>query len=419
MLHVFRLLLLLINIDQETVLNWFGIDESIAQKIVPAVESNSDLQSSSDISVETFRLIFQGLWIKIQDGLTLSDIEGALFFILFIRFVILAIRYNLKTSFYITCIGLFAGYLWYRHLIDLISMYRSVLLKLPFLHKFGVDAVQMRTLNRSIGRTEFRVGENVHWYNPGQIIFYAFTKGIVSADPETGYRYYIDPISMFLSNLEESSKSNIFPLYYKIYNKIIPKIYDICSKFWNQLSGVAAYAVITRIGKRYCPYLVRWHWTFLLIIGMVEQVFVYFIHRVVYFQSFVLVPQTRFEGSVDPSLAFQINILNGAIACIVLSHVGLIIFGLFHAIWGQYFYVPFFVENTELHIGPRPKNSIYSGGYTSWQDRNEKEKNLNRFVPKLWYGWFGRGTNKTYQIVEIFKQLFRKITKKIRKKFRK
>ena len=82
-------------------------------------------------------------------------------------------------------------------------------------------------------------------------------------------------------------------------------------------------------------------------------------------------------------------------------------------------YIPFFVENTELHIGPRPKNSIYSGGYTSWQDRNEKEKNLNRLFPKLWYGWFGRGTNEQSQIGEIFKQLFKKITRKIRKKFRK
>jgi hypothetical protein len=47
---------------------------------------------------------------------------------------------------------------------------------------------------------------------------------------------------------------------------------------------------------------------------------------------------------------------------VVLTHIGFIIFGLFHAIWGQYFYLPFFVENTELHIGPRPQNSIYSGG---------------------------------------------------------
>jgi hypothetical protein len=196
------------------------------------------------------------------------------------------------------------------------------------------------------------------------------------------------------------------------------------------LSGVAAYAVITRIGKRYCPYLVRWHWTFLLIIGMVEQIFIYFIYRVSYFQSFVLIPQTEVisetgfdEGSnfynyIDPNLFLQIDILNGIIACVVLSHIGLIIFGLFHAIWGQYFYIPFFVENTELHIGPRPKNSIYSGGYTSWQDREEKEKNLKRLLPKLWYGWFGRGTNGQLQFIHSFKKLLKNFFKKILKQFR-
>lgn len=421
MLYLFRLLLLLINIDQETVLNWFGMEDSINQEMRQSLGNSSDLsfsaiKSSTAISLETFRLITLGLWGKIQDGLTLADIENFLFFILFIRFVILSIRYNLKTSFYITCIGLFAGYLWYRHLIDLISMYRSVLLKLPFLHKLGMDAVQLRSLNRQMALTELKLGENVHWYNPGQVIYYAFTKGITNIDSETGLRYYIDPISMFISNLQDPNKLNISSFYYKIYNNIIPKIYDICSKFWNQLSGVAAYAVITRIGKRYCPYLVRWHWTFLLIIGMVEQIFIYFIYRVYYFQTFVLIPQTQIipetefsQGYTDPSLMLQITLLNGVIACVVLSHIGLILFGLFHAIWGQYFYLPFFVENTELHIGPRPKNSIYSGGYTSWQDRQEKEKNLSRIIPKLWYGWFGRGATNQFQFIKFFKRVWKKI----------
>jgi hypothetical protein len=130
MLYLFRLLLLLINIDQETVLNWFGIEDSTTREVNKELISNydfpSNLEPSTDVSINTFRLIVQGLWDKIQDGLTLADIENILFFILFVRFIILALRYNLKTSFYITCIGLFAGYLWYRHLIDLISMYRSV-----------------------------------------------------------------------------------------------------------------------------------------------------------------------------------------------------------------------------------------------------------------------------------------------------
>jgi len=424
MLYFCRLLLLLINIDQETVLNWFGMEDPTTQEIRQALESGSDLnisnlQLSTDISLNTFRIILEGFWEKIQDGLTLADIENVLFFILFLRFVILALRYNLKTSFYITCIGLFAGYLWYRHLIDLISMYRSVLLKLPFLHKLGMDAVQLRSLNRQMVLTDLKLGENAHWYNPGQILYYAFTKGIIHVDLETGLRYYIDPISMAISKLQEPAKSNILPVYYTVYNKIIPKIYDICSKFWAQLSGVAAYAVITRIGKRYCPYLVRWHWTFLLIIGLVEQIFIYFIYRVYYFQTFVLIPQTKsYANYIDPSLVLQINILNGIIACVVLTHIGFIIFGLFHAIWGQYFYVPFFVENTELHIGPRPINSIYSGGQTSWQDPKEKEKNLNRLLPKLWYGWFGRGTNNSFQFGASLSRLIKKLLKKLTRSFR-
>jgi len=423
MLYLFRLLLLLINIDQKTVLNWFGMEDPANQEIRKAIESGfdpsiSNFEVSTDVSLETFRLIIQGLWEKIQNGLTLADIENVLFFILFIRFVILAIRYNLKTSFYITCIGLFAGYLWYRHLIDLISMYRSVLVKLPFLHSLGMDAIQMRSLNRQLALTDLRLGENSHWYNPGQIIYYAFTKGIVNIDPETGLRYYIDPISMFISNLPEANQASISPLYYKIYNKIIPKIYDICSKFWNQLSGVAAYAVITRIGKRYCPYLVRWHWTFLLIIGMVEQIFIYFIYRVYYFQSFVLIPQTEsYSNYVDSNLVLQINILNGVIAWVVLSHLGIILFGLFHAIWGQYFYFPFFVENTELHIGPRPKNSIYSGGQTAWQD--SEEKNVNRVFPKLWFGWFGHGSKGQLKFGNPLIKLIKKFLKKLKKQFRK
>jgi hypothetical protein len=424
MLYLFKLLLILINIDQETVLNWFGIKDPPSHEINQAIGSGydfslSNLESSRNVSLTTFRLIVEGLWGKIQDGLTLADIENVLFFILFVRFIILTTRYNLKTSFYITCIGLFAGYLWYKHLIDLISMYRSVLLKLPFLNKLGMDAVQLRAMHRQTVLTNLKLKENVHWYDSGKVLYYGFTKGIINLDPETGLRYYIDPISMAISNIKETHHSNILPLYYKVYNKIIPKIYEICSKFWAQLSGVAAYAVITRIGKRYCPYLVRWHWTFLRIIGMIEQIFIYFIYRVYYFQSFVLIPQTKsYDTYVDSNLLLQINILNGIIACIVLAHIGFILFGLFHAIWGQYFYMPFFVENTELHIGPRPKSSIYSGGHTSWQDSKEKEENLNRLRPKLWYGWFGKGTKKNEQITNPFSRFIKRIFKKIRKQFR-
>ena len=162
-------------------------------------------------------------------------------------------------------------------------MYRSILIKLPYLYKLGIDAVQLRTMNKQVVLTDLKLGTNVHWYNPGQLIYYAFTNGITTVNQETGLRYYIDPISMVISKLTEETKTDLLPIYYKLYNKIIPQFFEAISKFWSQLSGIAAYAVITRIGKRYCPYLVRWHWTFVLIIGFIEQILIYFVYRVSYF----------------------------------------------------------------------------------------------------------------------------------------
>lgn len=419
MLYFARLLFLLINVDQETVLNWFGIENSSSETQITYNSNLSTLEvtPAPGISMETLRLIVEGLWQHVQDGLTLSDIENMLFFILFIRFIILTLRYNLKTSFYITFIGLFAGYLWYRHLIDLIAMYRSMLIKLPYLHKLGIDAIQLSSMSRQVVLTDLKLGDDVHWYNPGKLLYYAFVKGIVKIDTETGFRYYIDPISMIISNLKESQQDSVVPLYYKIYNKIIPQVFEGISKFWTQLSGIAAYAVITRIGKKYCPYLVRWHWTFLLIIGFIEQILIYFCYRVSYFQSNVLIPQTQLATNyANQSLGFQVNFLNGLLAFVICFHLGLIFFGLFHAIWGQYFYFPFLVENTELHIGLRPKNSIYSGGNTSWQD--EKEQNTQRSFPKLWYGWFGGGTSSTKNILYSFQTLTRRLLKGMRMRFR-
>ena len=83
-------------------------------------------------------------------------------------------------------------------------MYRSIIIKLPYLHKLGIDAIQLSSMSRQVVLTDLKLGDNVHWYNPGQLFYYAFVKGIVNVDTETGFRYYIDPISMIISNLKES-----------------------------------------------------------------------------------------------------------------------------------------------------------------------------------------------------------------------
>ena len=427
MLYILKYLLRLIHIDQETILNWFGIENDI-DDIYTSIYSNSEQPT-------TLKLVVEGLLAKLQDGLSLAEIESILIFILFVRFLILIIRYNSKTSFYITCIGLIAGFLWYRHLIDIISLYRIVLTKLPWVHKLGIDAVQLQSVNKQLYYKDVQFLEYAHWYNPFQILYNGFARGVISK--QGSLKYYIDPFSMLIAKVPDSMKSYIDPIYYTIYKQGIPKIIGILRKMWNQLSGVAAYALITRVGKRYCPYLIRWHWTFLLVLSMLEQFIGNFIYRCYFFQIDTLLPELKrlaesksliseslMSESLmsellikESSILFQDKILNGLIAFTVLSHVGLIIFGLLHAIWGQYFYIPFIVENVELHIGSRPTDSIYSGGGTAWQDPEEKEKKLHKKLPKLWYGWFGRGTIGNFNIFTLFKKIIELIIELIKEIF--
>ena len=423
MLYLFKFLILLINVNETILCNWFNLGEL-----------NHPKDFSFNLLGETLQLILNDL--KVHEGLSLTNIEGILIFILFLRFLILAFRYNIKTSVYITCIGIVAGYLWYRHLIDLITMYQTMLLNIPFLENLGLDANKLQEYVYQVSGTS-KI-ESIHWYDIGSLIFFSIVKGIKSVDPNTGLKYYIDPLSMIVSNLNQSIQTTILPIYYQFYNQIIPKIITTCTNSWNQLSSIAAYALITRIGKRYCPYLIRWHWTFLLIISVLEPFVEYFIFRAEFFQEFVLIPRLNriesngnfadinnfnFDSSLNVSLdsyrytLFQVDCLNTLMSSIILIHISLILFALFHAIWGQYFYLPFLTENVELHIGLRPKSSIYSGGQTAWQDPLEKEQKVNRFLPNLWYGWFGHGTKKTKTFISSIQMWIKQLTSNIWKYF--
>ena len=89
--------------------------------------------------------------------------------------------------------------------------------------------------------------------------------------------------------------------------------------------------------------------------------------------------------------ADNIRLYLGAIAFLQISFC---MYAALHAIFSQYFYIPFIVQNTELHIGNRPTNSIYSGGYTAWQDAFVFYDLDFKASMQLWWGFLGRGTKK-------------------------
>nr|QYB19306.1 hypothetical chloroplast RF90 [Climaconeis cf. scalaris] len=373
----------------------------------------------------------------VQGGIDLHDLEFFLWSVIFFRIIILTIRYDLISAFAITIISGLAGYLWYRRFITVLTNYRSALLLIPFLDRLGMSAVHLNSLMEYevVLNVQFG-GVDAHWYQPGKILYHAFVSGIKAYNPngpDSGI-YYIDPISMMVTKLPESVKLKIEPIYYSIYNNVIPQIYFTCRKFWNQISALAAYTVIVRMGKKYCPYLIRWHWTFLIILSLTERNLPQLLNRLDYYQADVL--GIKISNIVDDpqiiapprelsTLLFEYNLCTIIIQSIIVFHLGFLLFGLLHAICGQYFYIPFLVENTELHIGPRPKSSIYSGGNTAWQDKNQKntgytikfhKKELFTIpgFPKLWFGWFGGGTPTETRLKKFIKLLIKLIKRLIK-----
>ena len=417
-----RLISLLISISQETVLGWFGIKTAQYTDIIAGFD-NYGLESveefisvSTDISLETFRLIVVGLWGKVLNGLTFTNIEDIILFLAFIRFIILAVKYNIKTSFYITFIGLAAAYLWYRHLIDLTIAYRRAFSLSRFTRTLARQSADLNLIDKGFSS---RVGFVKQFRNPIATFFNAIVK-FSALGP-----YRIDIISMMFANVKGPLKEYTDGLYYFIYRDLVPWVYRFIVNEGKQMLGLVTYTFFTRINKKYCPYLVRWHWTFLICLAFGEGFLFDLGRRLTFYYDLVLIPKLKAVGIMElpeRGLEYQCWLVKLTLVTIMYFHLGLVIFGLLHALFGQYFFFPAVTEAAETHIGPRPKSSVYSGGYTAWQDFEEK-KNRSPLFPKLWYGWFGRETKKNiiYQIpvISIVRKFLIRIGKKLRKKLRK
>jgi hypothetical protein len=377
-MHVFsEFFLISSNLDQESVLRFFGfVDPNEA--FLNSDFSDISTPISTKISIDTLRLVVEGLLERYQTGLGLLDLENLVFFITFVRFMILAVKYNIKTSFYISCISCFAGILWYSHFKDLRMFYGPLLSYNRFTAKFAADMRYEDYIR--VGRKTYKY---VGFLDQNPIGFLKST--LVHVSERNGYR--IDPLSMIVSNLPDAYKTQGYALYYKIYNVILPRCWGFSSTVVRSLVPVFIYSTVVRVNKRYCPYLIRWHWTFIMMSGCIEGEISRVLFRLYIYIHRVLLPTGRFTEA-----GFLQTIFTVVIGVQFLA----LYLGMLHAVCGQYFYVPFLTDNTEIHIGKRPQNSIYSGGYTSWQESNERslemrtKYNLKFQFPRIWWGWWGK-----------------------------
>lgn len=336
---------------------------------------------------------------KLQSNFTIDDLQSFMYVITVLRFLLYSFFYDIKTGFSISCISFLAAKIWYSHIVYVLKLYASTVRYHPIPKNLWLSYMAQQNRNAA-----FRS------YKPSQIIA-TFLKQLFGNNDNS---YRIDPISMIFSSLPNSMKQYSDRIYYTFWNSIGPTIFRIVRDNAFVSKMVFGYLLIVRLFKKRCPYLVRWHWTCVLLSTILVQVFVPIPFRLEEFAQLILLPQERF---VDYFLA------NSIIGSLVLSHLVFLFLALFHALLGQYFYIPFITENVEIHIGKRPKNSIYSGGYTAWQDYDiflnihlDPKFKKKSFFPRIWWGWFGRGDQPT--ISKKRKKKRRKLFKGLRKFFK-
>jgi len=342
------------------------------------------------------------VWRFLYSGIGLKDVEAFMLLILICRFILLVIRYDFVVAFKIVAVNGGAAYLWWHHLIDITIRYHEVLMQVSFTREFTDQSL---TLQKG---SELEAGLQASWWNPIKTILIALKKGWTYKD------YKIDPISMLFAKYRDGwyGKQTLNRIYYFFYRRLFPFLFYIVKTWRIQFGNTIFYSLCTRVQKKYCPYFIRWHWTMLFTYEFLEPGFQNFYIRGMLYIVNVLDP--RITSSLKTIESNKANltgwgenaILTRVIAetrvekewlylsliAMALAHMAIIIYPMLHALVGQYYYVPFITENTDVHCGPYNK-TLYSGGNQPWRnaiydlDNRKKEPkkkfNLIKFLRRF------------------------------------
>jgi len=365
--------------------------------------------------------------IRLQ-GMSIKSFEILLELISVIRFIILAIRFNIPTSFVITIISYLAAYVWYIDGIMKIMTYSGELRK-------TMPLGYAKLIGREIQnyRASYIKNREYHFPNIPAELRALYVKAFVpyfskesdfdnwlsinkerllDNDPTTWVdlnfgQYFNDPISiatrMFIERNKDTTRATtVAATYYVFREDYVMNLYNFVSK---QLLGYRTFILfvyLVRKGGKYMPYLIRWHWTLSTLVHPFINLFLKRgVTRLELYRTTVLKPnyidavRDHLPEPYIEAARFKMALSQYFMFAVILILLVFYFFAALHAVCGQYFFLPLFTKNTEVHVGTRRARSFYSGGLTSWQDLEEGSS-------QIWHGVLGRGTNKVPIILTIF-----------------
>lgn len=310
-----------------------------------------------------------------NSGISFQQLDNLILLIMLSRFIYLIFKYNILTAALITGICSMTGYMWYAKVMRTLFSYEHVFYLSPYTSTLSVDSYQIRTiLQEKVKTFDFLTS------TPSGFLGYAYNYACV----KNGYR--IDPISMIVSILPPGAREDGLELYYRATLQFIPIVLSLWLWIEEQLRGMAGYTFITRVNKKFTPYLIRWHWSLMLYVDLFDRQYLLIIVRTLNYMIEILDPQllqTNLPYLTEKYLNLEMQLLVYLLLIMSVFHMAILMYFMLHAFWGQYLYIPFLTENVELHIGERKRNSIYGCGNTPWQPLTPENKNYGRSYPSL------------------------------------
>lgn len=356
-----------------------------------------------------WQYFFYNFKIKIFTGmLSQDDIWDVLWIVFWIRFAFLIIRHNIYDT---LCILIIAGICSQRWMIcqQRVMMEYGDCFKNLHYTKGLVEDLYIHA-EKDLFRTPIQT------INPLEPIVDAFKNLLV----DNRGRYWVDPISIWIRALLNSLDRlynwelthswvweflywKIHDLYYFLYREAIPFLYVGFLRYFREVKDMTFYTLVTRVYQKYCPYLIRWHWTMVITVLTATAKFAPVIRRSIDYLDDVLIVEYQHQmslkkewGVYNSRLAAYYSERIDILAMFLISIAGFAwmwtIYGMLQASCSQYFYFPLFTETTELHIGKFPEASNkFGGGYAPWNESAKKRpkrppvirKFLKKFLRKL------------------------------------
>lgn len=341
----------------------------------------------------------------IKYGPTINEVENVLIILAFVRFCVYAIRYGIKTAFIICSIGLISAFFYMGMLTDAIVVPMQRLYLCPSLFRFLYEETLYRneiedsrllsltglikpswTNWKSILSNVIDYFEKIRWWWQDEIIDARLRQSdswlsrLLVDSSIFDLSIFDSPI--FDSPIVLSIRSFVGKAVEYLQNVVIPYLRAEYKNYETTIRGLLYYSILLRAGKNIVPYHIQWHVMFYVLYSDAggDWLWSTFDRSQVFLQQ-TLIPEMRYDEIYFLNL-FEGTLIGGLVYFTMLA--------MLHAVFSQYFYIPFWVPNIESHVGKRPKDDIYSGGYTSWQDE------LKLWEPspadfKLWFGFLGKG----------------------------